>query len=373
MKEETHTEILRNIRKDIDPDGNYPLMPKPIRKWSPRVYALYFGKRYVVPNYRADHYFKQEFMNYIEWAGVALYPYSSLKDDVLKTQFACNALAMRYNRPQLFLERELGEAQIESDLPLDMMAEDIKWRWPAMRIFLPKGLLEIERGDCKYSMMFMDIALVEGKVFNVIPAEFAPELDLFLAKEYKEFTPQCKFKEFKFGYQETCICVAGMIEKGTRSEDGLTTYGLVKPFAHYTLRYLQEINKELSTEYKRDNLDDLFLKKMEVLALQVLLYLSAYPLEYKPETVIRKPRMEGKHHVSGLYAARFVGQSQIRPERSPHAVAHMVTHEEYHLRSHWRRGHWKRQPFGPKWADRKLVWIHPYQAGREEEEAAAST
>jgi hypothetical protein len=146
---------------------------------------------------------------------------------------------------------------------------------------------------------------------------------------------------------------------------------MVKPFAKYTLKYLGEITDELNSEWKRDDVDDVFLKKIELLALNILLFLSAYPLEYEPEEkhVLRKPRMEGKHQIPGLYPARFVGQSQIRPTQKAHAVAHMISQEEYHMKRHWKCGHWKRQAFGPKRADRKLIWINPYQAGIEEQEA----
>jgi hypothetical protein len=160
-----------------------------------------------------------------------------------------------------------------------------------------------------------------------------------------------------------------MIEKGPDST-GLTTYGLVKPFAHYTLQYLKGITDVLHSEWERDELDSVFLNKMELLGLQTLLFLSAYPLEYDTkEAVIRKPRLEGKHHIPGLYPAKFVGQSQIRPQSKWHSVASAHGGEpNYRLSAHWRRGHWKRQWFGPKHGQQKLIWIHPYKAGQEPEE-----
>jgi len=361
-------EIIKEIRQHIDERADYPKDPKRIMKWSPNVYRAYFGRKYILPNYRAPYYFRQDFMNYCEWCGIQLYPLANNRDDVIKTQFGCNAIALRHKRPQLFLEMELGAQLIKSAMPLDMMAEDIKWKWPGFRIFLPKGLLTIERDGYDYSLMFLDIALVEEGDRNwAISEEFASEFDRFLTNEYS--APIRPFREIRFMYSEACIIAAGMIEKGPDSS-GLTTYALVKPFAHYTLRYLTEIQDELKTEWPRDNIDQVFLKKMEILVINILLFLSAYPLEYPPEEkhVLRKPRMEGKHHIPGLYPAKWVGQSQIRPEHRPHAVAHMVGKEEYHLRHHWRCGHWKRQAFGPGRADRKLVWISPYQAGMMEEE-----
>jgi hypothetical protein len=362
-------EIIREIRTHIDEKTNYPKDAKKIMKWSPSVYQMYFGKKYVLPNYRAPYYFRQDFMNYVEWTGVQLFPVANMKDDVIKTQFGCNCVALHHKRPQLFLEHELGEALLRTTLPLDMLAEDIKWKWPGFRIILPKGLLTIKREGYDHSLMFLDIALVdEGNRQQAIPDQFAYELDRYMHYELTEMSPKCTFQEFRFHYSEASIISAGMIEKGPDAA-GLTTYALVKPFAHYTLKYLTDIQDELKTDWPRDGIDQVFLKKMEVLVINVLLFLSAYPLEYPPEEkhVLRKPRMEGKHHVPGLYPAKWVGQSQIRPERRPHAVAHMISAEEYHLKRHWRCGHWRRQSFGPGRENKKFVWINPYQAGMEEE------
>ena len=38
---------------------------------------------------------------------------------------------------------------------------------------------------------------------------------------------------------------------------------------------------------------------------------------------------------------------------------------ERHLVAHWRKGHLKSQPYGPKHALRKIIWIRPYRVGRE--------
>ena len=118
-------EIIKEIRQHIDEKADYPKEPKKIRKWSPSVYTMYFGKKYILPNYRAPHYFRQDFMNYCEWAGVQLFPLANQNDQIIKAQFGCNVIALHHKRPQLFLERELGEAQLRSTLPLDMLAEDL--------------------------------------------------------------------------------------------------------------------------------------------------------------------------------------------------------------------------------------------------------
>jgi hypothetical protein len=253
-----------------------------------------------------------------------------------------------------------------------MMAEDIKWKWPGFRVYLPKRLVTIQRDGYDHSLMFMDIAFMDSSsAGHSVPSEFRAELDLYLDRELKEQN-FVRFSEFRFFYPEVAMIMAGMIENGP-DRTGLTTYAQVKPFTKYTLGYLTQIAGDLNSDWKQDDLDKAFMKKMEVLAVNVLLFLSAYPLEYAPiEQAIRKPRLEGKHQIPGLYQAKFVGQSQLRPEHhAAHHIARAVTGEEWHMRRHWKAGHWKRQVFGPKRGDRKLIWINPYEAGLEAEEEEA--
>src|SRR5271166_6210030 len=36
---------------------------------------------------------------------------------------------------------------------------------------------------------------------------------------------------------------------------------------------------------------------------------------------------------------------------------------EWHRRAHWRKGHIKTQPYGPRHSLRKIIWIQPYRTG----------
>jgi hypothetical protein len=42
-----------------------------------------------------------------------------------------------------------------------------------------------------------------------------------------------------------------------------------------------------------------------------------------------------------------------------------------HQRPHWRKGHLKSQPHGPKLSLRKIIWIQPYCTGNREEKIVA--
>src|SRR5271166_5176082 len=83
-------------------------------------------------------------------------------------------------------------------------------------------------------------------------------------------------------------------------------------------------------------------------------------LQYEP-AAIRKAKMEGKHMITGLFPAKFVGQQQIRATKKPTHVASLPTGK--HTAAHWAAGHWKRQPYGPGRTERKLIWILSYPTG----------
>jgi hypothetical protein len=87
--------------------------------------------------------------------------------------------------------------------------------------------------------------------------------------------------------------------------------------------------------------------------------------------VLRKARKEGKHFVSELVEAKFVGQSMIRPRTYPAsgvpAKHGAETFTGRHLPPMARAGHWKRQRCGKAGADRKWIFIHDYLTGTPEE------
>jgi hypothetical protein len=351
--------------KTIDPNAGYPSVhdAKQIQKYAPQCWNLFFGKKYILPQYRAHDYVRQDFVNFIEWSALTTLPYAEYRDDIMMASFCNTAASLHHGRPTLFLERELGEPLLRAPLPEDMMAEDIKWKWPAMRIYLPKGLITLNEN---HSLMFMDLGLLEENEGRSVPLSIARELNLFGRKTFPQESSNLDFQRLTFQYPDRAIVVSGILNliDGTTPTD-LTVYAMVKPFKHYTIAQIKAMTDKLKSAWVCDKADDSLSAKLEHLAFQVLLFLSAYPLEYQPETMLRKPAIKGERHISGLYGARFVGSSQIRPNRgeSHHiASAHDVA-SGYHLAHHWRAGHWKRQVCGPRFQDRKLIWVNTYEAG----------
>lgn len=345
--------------KPIDMYAGYPdvAQTKFMQKHAPKCWELFFGKKYILPQYRQPHYAPQDFVNYMEWATLIGLRQSAYRDDIMNACYCNTAGGLYHGRPTLFLEKELGRNLIKAQLPEEMMAHDIKWRWPAMRIYLPKGLIPFKD---KWWMMFLDIGSLEENEGRSIPPALAEELNHASEFMHPDEPRYLDFKKFHFFYPDRAIVLSGIMNciDGTDTTD-LTTYAMVKPFKNYTIQQIKGMTEHLKSAWKCEKADDVVTAKMEHLAIQILLYLSAFPELYQPDTVLRKPSQKGERRLSGLYAAKFVGKSQRKPDyagetriKGPPTGLHLPAME--------RSGHWKRQPCGIKWGERRLIWVESY-------------
>jgi hypothetical protein len=201
--------------------------------------------------------------------------------------------------------------------------------------------------------MYLDIVRAEEGLDYVFPMEIQKEANKALNAVW--FPP--------FGISNTGLIVNGNLHFD--GDGGSILYSANSPLDDITIKKLTTIvttgENELQTPLKNNADDNDLIARMTYLAINILLFLSAYPLEYEVNhrEVIRKPKSEGDRFISGLYNARFVGQSQLRPNRDSHPIHGELTGR--HLVQHWRAGHWKRVPCGPKHSERKLAWIGTYQ------------
>lgn len=334
---------------------------KQIGKFCPLSYAKFFGRKYHLPNYRQVDYSNLDYENLASFDRCLSLPVRGMDaaDEVSRCAIINTFASLHYNRPTLFLERELGEALLRTDILSDLSTGDIRWRWPALKVVLPKNLISIKvKGEAR-SLTHFDVCQVDEEEGQHLPREIALELDKFL----KWLDPQNHYRstsEVHFVYPDTGVCIATALETSDEDE-GQTLYSSVKPWGEIRIEDYRAIQKDLDSPFPQDAGDRALVQRLEHLVLNVLLFLSAAPLEYEAETILRKAKKEGSRVVPGLFAARFVGQVQLRAvHHQPKTAVELPQGTGRHLVSHWRSGHWKRQVFGVGRAERKLVWIQPY-------------
>ena len=155
-----------------------PKILKGIAKYCPISYRKFFGRKYLLPHYREGDYYSLDFQNLVDFdrcLAFAMNPEGT--DDVIRCSVANTLAALEYNRPTLYLERELGEALLRTAILSDISTGDINWRWPAFKIVLPKGLISIEREGTPRSLTHFDVCHIGPEAKIGIAPEIAREID----------------------------------------------------------------------------------------------------------------------------------------------------------------------------------------------------
>ncbi len=333
-----------------------------IAKHCPRLWRAISSKRYLLPKYRQGDYFSQELLDAL--LGVFLSTYSSNSygekpDAIIRSMYSVGTMAIQEGRPTYFLERELGEALLRTQLPGDLDTDDIKWRRRQFRVMLPRELIALKRNGEMRSAMYLDIARAKAAEWIELPREMAAEIRAFgiLSGQIRDLNARTPIPIF----DRSGMTAGTQLSPDSEGCPG-ENYCAIRPFEGLKLSEIKTgYDKHFDTGSVMDESDDEFLARIEHLALNILLFMSSVPLEYdsEPTGPIRKLQVVNDRVIPGLFPAKFVAQSQYRPSKT--TTLHATQHTGRHLAQHWAAGHWKRQPVGPRWSERKLIWIEPYQ------------
>jgi hypothetical protein len=337
-------------------------------KWCPQTWQIISGRRYVVPDYRAQDYANQvelisSFKRYFDHLLLRM----PIEDD-WGTHFDNLTRALAHNRPTYFLERELGEAFCRTELPADLELSVIKWKFPQMRILLPLGLLHLEGEKLgtqtgPFSYPYLDIFRIDKGRKLELPKEVAIELE--------SCTPIARILEERGLFPQPSLNppeadgapVAGV---------GLCSMCIVANRPWYRAIWssqrtldIPKINQSMDLKGSYSGDEQEWFLKAQHLALNILLFMSSSPADVQPLEELRKPRVVGDRFVSGFYKARFIGDAQRKRVRNqPEVLAEKIARtglESAHA-AHWVAGSWRQQPHGPKSSLRKLIWVQPYFA-----------
>lgn len=111
------------------------------------------------------------------------------------------------------------------------------------------------------------------------------------------------------------------------------------------------------------------LERVINLCVNALLYLSQQPSmdevwqDGSPQKLVEKTREGGRKGEKATRELVYAGWAQI------HRLGVPAQQSDQNVRAHWRRGHWRRQPYGPRKALRKLIRIAPVIVGGNRGEA----
>jgi len=331
------------------------------QKKIPGLWRALMTRRYIIPPKRQEDYYNQEACDFLMLDFITEYTQKLTgrgNDEVLNTQWLALIRAMEYERPTLYLEKELAPDLNKAKLPMDLSIDMILWQFPSIRVYLPKGFMTIKRQGVDCSLMYLDIVRVEKDVKYQLHKDFIEEI----VDVYGDY------KAVPLVNTYTGMGVSGNLDFDC--PEGPLAYAGTTPINQTTIaKMLSRVGfHELESTLKSDDLDNEFTNNMLCFALRILMFMSSYqiiPDKNKPlETdIIRKPKMEGERLIAGLYHAKFVGQ-QITKIRESVAKEKGLTIPKdptgIHTSPHFVSGHPKMQAYGPKSSLRKLIWVMPY-------------
>jgi hypothetical protein len=320
---------------------------KMIQRYCPLATRAFLSRKFALPKYREADYYNQDTINQISVMMLMLPTFPGfVQDDVVQSQMLNLFQALHCDRPTLFLERELGEILVKTEIPGFLETEDIHFPFPSIRIMLPKGLLGIASQN--RWLMYIDIGHLSKDAEVGCPRPIALELDRYA------LNPNYPLSRMSFHYPEHALALSAQLDHGFAS-----SYAMTKPLKG-SIEAFKAYKGDLRTEFPNDDDDRLLLAGMEKLSLNILLILSMMPLEYEPLIIERKERKEGKRTIPSLARAKFVGDHLTRAKAKGH-VRGEIPQAGRKLPAHWRCGAWKHQPHGKGFALRKLIYVMPYK------------
>jgi hypothetical protein len=151
---------------------------KLISKSCPTVEKLFFGRRFLLPEYRRSDYLNLDIINQWECDRLLSFALGNFDERDLRNFLSLPALlsGLAYDRPVLFLEAELGGPLLRTRTPTTPQTADLHWRWPSFKIVLPRGLIESGHE------WFTHYNICRTQEIIRCPEQVAQELDLLAAR-----------------------------------------------------------------------------------------------------------------------------------------------------------------------------------------------
>jgi hypothetical protein len=336
----------------------------------PQTWARITAKRYQLPDYRRPDYANQLDLNreYIRvlWGLLTSFikPDQQPEERLRQGNYLVNImLSLAAHRPTYFLKPDHAAALMRTDLPEDLSLSDFHWRHPQIRIMLPQRLLGlVSPNGQQAAFATLDLARTGLAKETRYPRELTQELDRLgnLCRIREEFGVGPVEEDTYFQNQPAIAQILTLeVRPATRPPQYLTySYNVTASSFKEILEAQRHFDLTLQELVGTNCIHERFAH----LGLQCLLYMSRQEEEV-PDEIIRPARLKGHHLKSGILRAKFVDEycrkvqpGQARVVADYHPIAEPTGR---HVTGHWRRGHWVRQPYGPKHSLRKLIWIQP--------------
>lgn len=278
---------------------------------------------------------------------------------------------MAYRVPTYFVRNEFAQAVAQTELPEDFKFSEIKWPLPAMLFVLPTNFVREYFG---HMCPFLSITRVESGIYpsaiKNLPECNMPvyginpiknEVDRFVVL-YPVYTNQHAPVDYTGSYPLDMLVTA--LDKAPYTD---STQQLLEDDSDADL--FGAYNPKTSTLPKGEA-EKVFNAKVQHFAVKLMMALSVRPNFIQNGSLARVEKVKkGKHVVGELWNPNLIGWDyKARRTGLPEAPVDADAGEALACvhrspRMHWRRGHMRNQPHGPKpWtkdSPKELKWIEP--------------
>ena len=294
-------------------------------------------------------------------------------------------LQMEYRVPTYFVRSEFAQAVAQTEPPADFKFSEIKWPMPAMLFVLPTDFvmhyfgymcpfISVTRSDKgNYPDMLKHLPPCETPLHTLEPLR--SDVDRF-----NVVYPVYSSKEVPVDYTGSYPLTmnvndvdAAPFQDATYMEEKKLT----EQFGFFKGGTAQLLN---TPDLPAGDLEKLFNSRVQSFAVKLMLLLTARPNFIVHGSQSRPAKIKHGRERDAIWNPNLIGWDYRaqRPvpevptnETGKEAIMGCQPHSHASPRMHWRRGHMRNQPFGPKpWTDtttKRLTWIEPVLINAPEE------
>jgi len=346
-----------------------------IAERQPLTYKATYPKRITPPN----GYFNPKYFAITLWSElqVGFMPELNMLPHV--TGLLNALMQLEYRVPTYFVKSEFAQAVAQTEPPADFKFSEIKWPLPAMLFVLPTDFVMNYFGYlCPFlSVTVSPAGMYPDRLKNLplcpdIQGQTVPAtLKMLNTLSNKADRFNVVYPVYGNGKDTLPVDYTGSYTLGMNVNEMATA-----PFQDATYLETSTYPDSFSAEnaLKSGSLpaegepERIFNVKVQAFAVKLMLALTARPNYITVGTVSRPQKIKKGVVRDELWHPNLIGWD-YRAHRATN-TAGTGTHASPRL--HWRRGHLRNQPFGPKpWTEtstKRLVWIEPILVNAEADE-----
>jgi hypothetical protein len=267
---------------------------------------------------------------------------AGLKPDATFVMVECQTgHLLQFDVPTFYVSKELLATSARTDLPDNTFLDAVPFPFPASVFMFPKGTIRHpSEGECPYIVVSR---VAKGQVFplplkdvtfTTTAADNSIVVSTYLPAECRS-------------YHKSISVVSGETMKNAFERASAVPFEIPG-------------HRLSDTEDIIANTDADFIDRLWLLGITLVFIMASG--ENLLESGVRlksvKPKNQADQPVE-YWSPNYLGRVyQAETEGGD---------LESHQRPHWRKGHLKSQPHGPRLSLRKIIWIQPYRTGHREE------